>query len=83
MIFFLENGNTFLNDIIFFFILFFTTSAFLFLLNLRINFSTNYFKTLYHYDIVFLFLVLYLFSLNGFYYFLSLYLLNRLFLTIK
>ena len=68
----------YLNDIIFFFILFFTSSAFLFLLNLRINFSNQYFSTLYLYDMIFLTIILYLFLKFSLYYVILLVITNRL-----
>jgi hypothetical protein len=61
IIFFLNNGNTFLGDIIFFYILFFTTSAFLFLKNLRYMSSYRYFQDLRYLDLIFLYLVIALF----------------------
>jgi len=62
IIFFLNNGNTFLGDIIFFYILFFTTSAFLFLKNLRYMSSYRYFQDLRYLDLIFLYLILALFT---------------------
>ncbi len=62
VIFFLDNGNMFLGDIIFFYIIFFTTSAFLFLLNLRYMSSYHYFSNLWYFDTIFLVITLFLFS---------------------
>lgn len=62
VIFFLNNGNMFLGDIIFFYIIFFTTSAFLFLLNLRYMSSYRYFTNLWCFDVIFLIVTLFLFS---------------------
>lgn len=44
VIFLLNNGNSYLNSIIFFYIIFFTSASFSFLLNLRMSFSYNFFR---------------------------------------
>jgi hypothetical protein len=61
IIFFLNNGNQFMGDIIFFYILFFTASAFLFLLNLRYMSTYRYLYNLFYLDIIFTLLTLILF----------------------
>lgn len=62
IIFFLNNGNNFMGDVIFFYILFFTTSAFLFLLNLRYTSTYRYFYNLVYLDLIFATLTLVLFA---------------------
>jgi hypothetical protein len=50
VIFFLKNTNTELGDTIFLYILFFTTCALLFLLNLRYSFNYEFFEHEYDLD---------------------------------
>lgn len=52
--FFLDNTNQFLNETIFYFILFFSMTAFLFLLNLRYASLTTYFSSVWYYDVLFI-----------------------------
>lgn len=65
VIFLLDNGSTYLNEIIFFYILFFTLCALLFLLNLRHSFNYHSFKHQYILDFSFIAANLYLFSLSN------------------
>ena len=51
-----------MGDVIFFYILFFTTSAFLFLLNLRYMSTYRYFYNLVYLDLIFATLTLVLFA---------------------
>lgn len=62
VIFLMDNGNAYLNDIIFFYILFFTTCSFLFLLNLRYSFNYNFFQHQFLIDILFILVNFYLFN---------------------
>lgn len=61
-IFLLDNNNAYLNEIIFFYILFFTTCSLLFLLNLRYTFNDRYFQHQYIVDRVFFYITLVLFQ---------------------
>lgn len=62
VIFLLSNSNTFLNNTIFFFIVFFTSTALIFLLNLRYTFNYNYLYTLCYFEILLTTVIIYLFS---------------------
>jgi len=61
VIFLLDNSNTYLGNIIFFYIVFFTTCSLIFLLNLRYTFFYHYFYNLYLMDMLLAVVVLYLF----------------------
>ena len=61
-VFLMDNSNDFLNQIIFFYILFFTLSSFLFLLNLRYTTNYKYFLNLLTFDYIFWLFIAYLFS---------------------
>merc|ERR1711884_456123 len=62
VIFLLDNSITNLNSSIMFFILFFTTTALIFLLNLRYSFNYFYFYNNYVLDLLLFTVVLYLFT---------------------
>ena len=62
VVFLLDNSNAFLNEVIFFYIIFFTTCSLLFLLNLRYSFNDNYFRHQYLIDRLFLIITLILFE---------------------
>lgn len=62
VIFLMDNGNAYLNDVIFFYILFFTTCSLLFLLNLRYSFNYQFFQHQFLIDIIFIIVNLYLFN---------------------
>jgi len=62
VVFLLDNSNAFLNEVIFFYIIFFTTCSLLFLLNLRYSFNDNYFRHQYLIDRLFLLITLILFQ---------------------
>lgn len=62
VIFLLNNSNTYLNDTIFFYIIFFTTSSFIFLMNLRYTFNYNFFQNQYILDLIFIIVSIYLFG---------------------
>jgi hypothetical protein len=62
VIFLLQNSTNFLNDIIFFYILFFSTLGFLFLLNLKYTTTDRYFTLNLTLDLTLLFVVLKLFT---------------------
>ena len=62
VIFLMDNGNAYLNDVIFFYILFFTTCSLLFLLNLRYSFNYNFFQHQFLIDILFILVNFYLFN---------------------
>ncbi len=62
VIFLMDNGNAYLNDVIFFYILFFTTCSLLFLLNLRYSFNYQFFQHQFLIDIIFILVNLYLFN---------------------
>ena len=62
VIFLTDNSNMYLGDTIFFFIVFFTTSALIFLLNLRYTFNYNYYFTLTLLDMVLVLITIYLFT---------------------
>lgn len=85
VIFLLQNGSTYLNEVIFFYILFFTTCALLFLLNLRYSFNYTFLDHQWRLDACFVIVITYLFCPNLLYY-LTLYLIfkvlyKQLFLT--
>ena len=61
-VFLMDNSNDFLNQTIFFYILFFTLSSFLFLLNLRYMSNYKYFLNLLTFDYIFWAVIIYLFS---------------------
>jgi hypothetical protein len=74
VIFLLDNGSAYLNEIIFFYILFFTLCSLIFLLNLRFTFNYRFFSHQFQLDMIFMFVVSYLFSSKfvfvvGFFYF--------------
>ena len=62
VIFLMDNGNAYLNDVIFFYILFFTTCSLLFLLNLRYSFNYQFFQHQFLIDVIFFIVNLYLFN---------------------
>jgi len=64
-IFLLDNSNTYLTETIMFYILFFTLSAFLFLLNLKYSFVYNNFYHQLILDLVFMAVVIFLFQTNA------------------
>jgi hypothetical protein len=63
MIFLTSNSNSYLNTTIMYYIIFFTTSALLFLLNLKHSFSYNFFKHQFLIDLLFILVNLYLFNI--------------------
>ena len=63
LIFMLDNGSSWLGDSIFFYILFFTTSALLFLFNLKFTFIYEFFKHQYVLEFTFIALTLAIFNL--------------------
>lgn len=62
VIFLTQNSNMFLGDIIFFYIVFFTTCSFIFLMNMGYTFKYNYFSHNNNLDYIFISLLLYTFS---------------------
>ena len=60
VIFLTSNSNAYLGDTIFFYIIFFTTCSFTFLLNLRYTFNYTYFRTIALWDTLFLLVLGYL-----------------------
>jgi hypothetical protein len=62
----MENSNDYLNQIIFFYILFFTLSSFLFLFNLRYTSNYKYFSNLLTFDYIFWIVIFFLFSYKVF-----------------
>lgn len=62
VIFLLENSNAYLNDIIFFYILFFTTCSFIFLITLKYSFNYHYWYSTYLIDLIFFLIIFYLFT---------------------
>lgn len=78
VIFLMDNGNAYLNDVIFFYILFFTTCSLLFLLNLRYSFNYQFFQHQFVIDIIFLMVNLYLFKLQLLYVLYVLFVFKRL-----
>ena len=63
-IFFLDNSSTWLSNIIFFYIIFFTTLSLIFLISLRYFFNYFYFKNFNLLDIFFIFIFLSLYSVK-------------------
>ena len=62
-VFYINTGSLYLSNGVMFYILFFTLSAFIFLVSLRHNFNYRYLKFLYLTEVIFvLFLILYFFS---------------------
>ena len=78
VIFLMDNGNAYLNDVIFFYILFFTTCSLLFLLNLRYTFNYQFFQHQFLIDIVFIIVNLYLFQFQLLYILYVLFIFKRL-----
>ena len=78
VIFLMDNGNAYLNDIIFFYILFFTTCSLLFLLNLRYSFNYNFFQHQFLIDVLFIIVNLYLFQVYFLYVLYGLFIFKRL-----
>lgn len=78
VIFLMDNGNAYLNDVIFFYILFFTTCSLLFLLNLRYTFNYQFFQHQFLIDIVFIIVNLYLFQFQLLYILYILFIFKRL-----
>lgn len=60
-IFSLNTFSAHLSDTVMFYIIFFTASSFIFLLNLRYTFNYNYFHNIWIFDFVFIILLAYLF----------------------
>ena len=77
VIFLMDNGNAYLNDVIFFYILFFTTCSILFLLNLRYSFNYQFFQHQFLIDIIFILVNLYLFQIYFIYILYILFLFKR------
>lgn len=61
-IFSLTTLSSFLSDTIMFYIIFFTTCSFIFLLNLRYTFNYFYLNNLWFFDLIFITILLFLFS---------------------
>jgi hypothetical protein len=61
VIFFMENGNSLIGQIIMFYILFFTSASFIFLLNLNFNSNQTYFHSTLILDLLILLAVIYLY----------------------
>jgi len=78
VIFLMDNGSAYLNDVIFFYILFFTTCSILFLLNLRYTFNYQFFQHQFLIDILFILVNLYLFQVTILYVFYTLFVFKRL-----
>lgn len=78
VIFLMDNGNAYLNDVIFFYILFFTTCSLLFLLNLRYTFNYQFFQHQFLIDIIFIMVNLYLFQFQLLYILYILFIFKRL-----
>lgn len=66
-VYLMENSNDYLNQIIFFYILFFTLSSFLFLFNLRYTSNYKYFSNLLTFDYIFWIVIFFLFSYKVFF----------------
>ena len=62
VIFLTDNGSSYLNNIIFFYILFFTTCSLIFLFNLKYSFNYSFFKYQFILDLLFILANLYLFN---------------------
>lgn len=73
ILFFLNNSSMYLNNTIMFYIIFFTTCSFIFLLNLRYTFNYFYLKNLWFFDLIFIFICLTLFVNKIFLFLLILY----------
>jgi hypothetical protein len=65
IIFFTSTASQYLGETVFVYILFFTTAALKFLLNLRYTFDYHYLKYSAHWDLIFLFLIFYLIVANS------------------
>jgi len=78
VIFLMDNGSAYLNDVIFFYILFFTTCSLLFLLNLRYTFNYQFFQHQFLIDIIFIIVNLYLFQFQLLYILYILFIFKRL-----
>jgi NADH-quinone oxidoreductase subunit L len=75
MIFLTSNSNSYLTTTIMYYIVFFTASAILFLLNLKYSFNYNFFKHQFYIDLLFILVNVYLFNV---YFLLALYLITVL-----
>jgi len=64
VIFLLDNGTASLNNTIFFYILFFTSCSFIFLLNLKYTMNASYWFNTYVTDLLFILITIYLFNFN-------------------
>jgi hypothetical protein len=60
-VFSLNYFSTNLSNTIMFYIIFFTSSSFIFLLNMRYNFNYFYLNAVFFFDVLFLFFILFLF----------------------
>ena len=79
-VFSLNYFSTNLSNTIMFYIIFFTSSSFIFLLNMRYNFNYFYLNAVFFFDFIFLFFILFLFfnpSLGIFFFFLIFYFLYK------
>ena len=76
--FYLNNSSSFLSNNIMFYIIFFTSCSFIFLLNLKYTINYSYVNTIWFFDFLFFFIFFYLF-LNNLFIYLFIYLfLNNL-----
>ncbi len=82
-IFYLNNSSSRLSNYIMFYILFFTTCSFIFLLNLRYSFNYLYFNNLLFLDILFLLILSYLFFHTFFFYFFLIFFSFNLYKNLK
>jgi len=73
ILFFLNTSSVYLSNTIMFYIIFFTTCSFIFLLNLRYTFNYFYLKNLWFFDFIFFFVFLTLFVNKLFCFLLILY----------
>jgi NADH-quinone oxidoreductase subunit L len=75
MIFLTSNSNSYLTTTIMYYIVFFTASAILFLLNLKYSFNYSFFKHQFYIDLLFILVNIYLFNV---YFLIALYLITVL-----
>jgi hypothetical protein len=75
-VFYLNNASFNLSNTIMFYILFFTSCSFTFLLNLRYTFNYYYINSIWFFDLFFLLILSYLYFNNIFFFILSFIIIN-------
>ena len=81
--FYLNNSSTLLSNSVMFYIIFFTSCSFIFLLNLKYTISYSYVNNIWFFDFFFLFIFFYLFLNNLFFLLIFFFFFNNLYKNYK